>query len=83
MHRASLSGGAYASPPLAVTAMSSQHHNQHSHAHTHSWAARNSPPSSADWERLKPTIIRLYESENRPLKEVRQIIEQRFGLKAR
>jgi CBS domain containing-hemolysin-like protein len=40
------------------------------------------PPKKEDWARLKPLIEVLYVHENKPLKEVMQIMEREHGHKA-
>ncbi|KAF4968197.1 hypothetical protein FSARC_4387 [Fusarium sarcochroum] len=40
------------------------------------------PTSGTDWENHRDAIIRLYIVEDRPLKEVRHIMENEFGFKA-
>jgi hypothetical protein len=40
-------------------------------------------PSHQDWERHRALITRLYINERRKLKDVRAIMEQKYGHKAR
>jgi hypothetical protein len=40
------------------------------------------PTSGIDWEDHRDTIIRLYIVEDKPLSEVRQIMENKFRFKA-
>lgn len=40
-------------------------------------------PSTRDWERIRPVFTRLYSTENRPLKDVKRILEQDHRFVAR
>jgi hypothetical protein len=40
------------------------------------------PPSRRDWEARRELFTRLYQAEERPLKEVMEIMKDRYGFRA-
>jgi hypothetical protein len=41
-----------------------------------------SPPTQRDWDNYRSTFTQLYQVEERPLKEVKELLEQHYGFKA-
>jgi hypothetical protein len=44
--------------------------------------AQSQGPNQAEWERIKPILQRLYVVENRPLRDVVNILDQHHGFRA-
>lgn len=58
-------------------------HSQHAAiVPTVSERAQSHGPTTAEWERIKPAVRRLYVVEKRPLRDVVDILDQQHGFRA-